>query len=1314
MRRWFPLFSAFLASVGLITAQTFFTEGFESFNSGYTFPTSGSGWTQVVTNDNDPWYDPEWGVNAGTHHPSGASAHGGSNVAWFNSWDVSSGSAARLISPTIDLTNAAVDPTLEFWMFRDDGFSSSYDHLKVYLSTDGGNTWTELADYQRYSSRGDYWEQKTLPLTGAAGKSSVKIAFEGISGWGNDIHIDDIKVYAPSPMQYQDSWAEQVTGTASAGDQTVAVLDAIVETDGTLNPLSATQLDFTLPSGILPYVDAVDLWYTGGSAVFDPNTATWLGTISNPRSAVSFTVNQQLSQGMNHFWLTFDVNPNAPLLAQLDAQFTAVEVGNTMYTPSITDPAGAVWVWYDYCDSYAFSMSDTYCSGVIIGNWANYSTTASGSVYENYVGVIPPLQLYPGQTYPVTIIKDDDNRSYFYSGEVALYIDWNADGDYDDPNEQVFWTAHSGSSNGPLYLRGSFTVPPDARPGITGMRVLVYENSISSACHFGTWGETEDYAVEIVGLELIGDGNFGTVGSEKRKTVTLRNPSSVDLTVTDVATNTTAFAAFVPGTYTPISMPVTIPAGQEISAEIAFGNPLWNTGGQWIDQATITYTDGNYTFPALNLPLDGYYASLEAYQGQTDLLAPGAYFDLGGADLGATQPLQSTLMLQPDQFPVDPTAPIEISNWWIEGPDAALFSITGMPPVITGQVGLIVTMQVAGMPPGVKQAFLHIQHSGANGPETVIELQGRIGNPILAAPTVVYTPPLARGYSYSSPFENVAFVPLTVPQPIDVEMYGTPMLTGAGANRFELIGNGGMYYLRGQFDASGNVIPAGPLTDPANWKAATAQDPVVVTATQPWLLVVRMREAGSQVPIGAYNADLDLSAVSNAMNSLVVTIVGQLVNDPTILELYPPQLSFGTVPVGNRLAKQLILRNQSGVAGNADLTLTGSDYHFGNGQQTKTVALPATNDPVMVTIYFEPTGVGQRSGQLTATGVINGAVPLDGTGVAANPNQIEFMVNGNTIAPNGTIDFGTVQVGQIGEQQLEIVNHSVAPIQVTGVARGGNNPTQFAVPFTPPLTIGPNGGSGTIPVQFVPTNTSPATKQAQLVVYISNGVQSFSYLFNLQGEASYQGGGGPVITITPSTYNYGNQSATQTFTVENQSSTAYDVTYALILGSTNFSLVNPPTFPQTLAANGGTLDLDVAFDAQSGTSGLRSASLLAIVPGVTPYPTATLRGTVGPVTQGDAEVESILSAGALELLPIAPNPVRTNQAVLRYRVKEDVGAVQFQLFNEAGEKVRTAVGSGTAGEHSLTLDIGTLPAGRYVVRLQVPGTVLEAALVILK
>ena len=105
---------------------------------------------------------------------------------------------------------------------------------------------------------------------------------------------------------------------------------------------------------------------------------------------------------------------------------------------------------------------------------------------------------------------------------------------------------------------------------------------------------------------------------------------------------------------------------------------------------------------------------------------------------------------------------------------------------------------------------------------------------------------------------------------------------------------------------------------------------------------------------------------------------------------------------------------------------------------------------------------------------------------------------------------------------------------------------------------------------------------------------------------------------------------------------------------------------------------------------------------------------MGPITQADADVESILSAGALELLPIAPNPVRTDQVALRYRVKEDVGAVQFQLFNEAGEKVRTAVGSGTAGEHSLTLDIGTLPAGRYVVRLQVPGTVLEAALVILK
>ncbi len=1307
MRRWVLSFVAGIVSIGVVVAQTFFSEGFESYNSGYDFPTSGSGWTQTNTS-------PKWGVNGGTHHPSGYPAHGGNNVAWFNSYHTLSGSS-MLISPTIDLSSAAVDPTLEFWMFRDDGFSLSADMLQVKLSTDGGSTWTLLATYDRYSSLGDYWELKSLTLTGAAGQSNVKIGFEGITDFGNDIQIDDIIVYAPSPMQYRDSWAEQVTGTAAAGDQDVAVLSAVVETDGSLNPLSVSAIEFAIPSAILPYVDAASVWYTGSGGAFDPATATLLGTINNPGANVSFTVSQQLVQGLNYFWLTFDVAPNAPIMTPLDAQFTSVTVGGSSYVPSTTDPTGAVLVWYDYCDSYAFSMSDTYCSGVIIDGWSNYSTTAAGSIYENYVGVIPPLRLYPGKTYSVTIIKDDDDRSYFYSGEVALYIDWNHDGDYNDPNEQAFWTSHSGSSSGPLYLTGSFTVPVDATPGVTGMRVLVYENSISSACHFGTWGETEDYAVEIVALELAGNGIFGTVGSEKRKTITLRNPSSVDLTVTGVMTNTSAFAAFVPGTYTPVSFPITIPAGGSVDAEIAFGNPAWNVGGAANDVALIRYTDGSYTFPDLTLPLSGYYASLEAYQGSTDLLAPGAVLDLGGVNIGVTQPLQGTMMLQPDQMPVDATAPIEITNWWIDGPDAALFSVSGMPPVITGQVALIVTMQVAGISPGVKQAFLHIQHSGANGPEIVVEMQGRIGNPILGAPSVVYTPPLARGYSYSSPFENVAFIPLTAAQPIDIEMYGTPTLTGVGANRFELVGNNGRYYLRGQFDAFGNVVPAGSLTDPANWKAATPADPVVISATQPWLLVVRMAEAGAQVATGTYNADLALTgAISNALNTVVVTIVGQLLNDPTILEIYPSQLSFGTVPVGNRLAKQVILRNQSGVAGNAILTLTGSDYHFGNGQQTKTVALPATNDPVSVSIYFEPTGVGQRSGQLSASGVINSAIPLDGTGIAADPNQITFAVDGTQIATGDVIDFGQVVVGQIGQKELVIENHSVAPIQVMNVARGGNNPTQFAVPFNGPMTIAPNGGTGSITLQFVPTNTSPAAKQAQIVVYISNGVQTFAYLFNLHGEATYQGGGGPVVTITPATYNYGNQSGNQVFTVTNHGNAALSMTYALVLGSNNFSLVDPPSFPQTLAANGGTLELTVAFDAQSGTNGLRSASLLAVIPSVSPYPVATLRGTVGPIAQGENDVESVVAANGLQLLPIAPNPARAEQVAIRYRVLEQTDRVVLQLIDAAGAVVYAAEGSGAVGEHTVMLDLKTLSAGSYVVRLMAGERILEAKLVVLK
>ena len=76
-----------------------------------------------------------------------------------------------------------------------------------------------------------------------------------------------------------------------------------------------------------------------------------------------------------------------------------------------------------------------------------------------------------------------------------MYIDYNKDGDFTDSGELVV----SGSSSSSATLSGTFTVPTTARNGTTRMRVIISDASATTSCGSYSYGETEDYTVNITG-----------------------------------------------------------------------------------------------------------------------------------------------------------------------------------------------------------------------------------------------------------------------------------------------------------------------------------------------------------------------------------------------------------------------------------------------------------------------------------------------------------------------------------------------------------------------------------------------------------------------------------------------------------------------------------------------------------------------------------------------------------------------------------------------------------------------------------------------
>lgn len=158
-----------------------------------------------------------------------------------------------------------------------------------------------------------------------------------------------------------------------------------------------------------------------------------------------------------------------------------------------------------YCTSQANFASDEDVVAVSISNLNNVNgcglTGGGNSVvgqYSDYTGNTPAL-LTIGNSYPMSVTIDECDYSNWGNGTV-VWIDWNQNGSFSDPGEIVLTS--SGQVNGPNVVIGNVTVPANAVPGTTMMRVVVSEfmsPANMSPCGPYSWGETEDYLVQIIG-----------------------------------------------------------------------------------------------------------------------------------------------------------------------------------------------------------------------------------------------------------------------------------------------------------------------------------------------------------------------------------------------------------------------------------------------------------------------------------------------------------------------------------------------------------------------------------------------------------------------------------------------------------------------------------------------------------------------------------------------------------------------------------------------------------------------------------------------
>lgn len=160
-----------------------------------------------------------------------------------------------------------------------------------------------------------------------------------------------------------------------------------------------------------------------------------------------------------------------------------------------------------YCTAAATSINDDEIFNVTFGSLNN--TSACGSVggvgsiaseYNNYTATVPAPILTLGGNYPLSITVGMCN-GISYSGIAGVWIDYNQNGLFTDPGENVYMSAYTsfavaGTS---VSAAGGITIPLTATPGTTRMRVVETESSTAPGpCTSPTWGEVEDYNVTLI------------------------------------------------------------------------------------------------------------------------------------------------------------------------------------------------------------------------------------------------------------------------------------------------------------------------------------------------------------------------------------------------------------------------------------------------------------------------------------------------------------------------------------------------------------------------------------------------------------------------------------------------------------------------------------------------------------------------------------------------------------------------------------------------------------------------------------------------
>lgn len=163
-----------------------------------------------------------------------------------------------------------------------------------------------------------------------------------------------------------------------------------------------------------------------------------------------------------------------------------------------------------YCSASAGSAKDEWIALAEIGSWSHAPGGNAG--YKNFATYTGPLlEIAPGVSLPITLSPGFSVLPY--KEHFRVYIDYNTDGDFDDPDELAFDPGFSSE----IPISGQITPPVNMAWGSTRMRIMMKYKGPQGApplpCETFEFGQVVDYCVHL------GPAVFSTQKQDREKSL---------------------------------------------------------------------------------------------------------------------------------------------------------------------------------------------------------------------------------------------------------------------------------------------------------------------------------------------------------------------------------------------------------------------------------------------------------------------------------------------------------------------------------------------------------------------------------------------------------------------------------------------------------------------------------------------------------------------------------------------------------------------------------------------------------------------------